>query len=85
MATIKELLEPIIGTYEPQEIEVTVTKSDVVVMDDGTGLESYEVVANPETIIEYVPDYTFIASAVIFLIFIYSIFRMLGGLLKWKI
>ena len=79
------ILEPIIGEYTPDEYTVTYNRNEIVVVADSSGVETAQTVAYTDTETVIIPDYNWFASTVIFIVFVYSILRMIGGLLKWKI
>jgi len=70
---IREIVIPILGEYTPEIINTT---NEIVNAD--LSISTYM-----ESVV--IPDYAWIAGCIAFLITIFCILKMVGGLLKWKV
>lgn len=69
---VKELLTPILGNYQVTTQIMTTTTTDTL----GTTVVAQDIA---------IPDYGYIAGAVMLCIFVFCLLRMVGGFLKCKL
>lgn len=81
MATIKEALTPILGTYDIKTYTVTKSENVPIVIDTENG-QIITSATKTETYNYAVPDIEYIAGAVLLIVILLSFFKAIGGLLK---
>lgn len=80
METIKDIISRILGEWEPVLIDRSVVTQEPVVIN---GVVQY--IEKTEDKSFYLPDITYILAGIVFIVCLYSVFRIIGGLTKWKI
>jgi uncharacterized membrane protein len=73
--TLESLLAPLIGEYSPSLQQITET----TITEDDLGIHTTTTTSSV-----LIPDYNWIASAVLFIIALYSVFRMIGSMIGGK-
>lgn len=73
VSSLRVAVEALFGPYTPRTHIVT------TILSDGSVLETAEVLPGLAGL-----DYTWLASVLLFALALYCIFRMIGGLLRWK-
>lgn len=73
MQTIKTLIESILGPYTAGTSQVIETTTD----------NAGSLITTVTTSV-VIPDYAWIVSSVVFVLSLYSVYRLIGGIASWK-
>ena len=82
---LQEAVENIFGEYRPLERHHAETVTEHIITTDMDGNEYLHTVTYEVPLITYGFNWTWATGVLLFTIIMYSFFRCVGGLLKWKV
>lgn len=84
ITTIQDILTDLLGEYTPIPQEVTESRTEAYVLVDASGAETLQEVTLTNTYTQNITNWAWFGSIAIFIVMLYCILRMIGGLISCK-